>query len=169
MRATYRRLKGTEQILGFYDVHADCLSGVFRKRKRLPDLFEAFRRLRSCYPRTRLFVVLDNLHNTHDHPRFLALLKRLRIHPVWTPTESSWLKETDSEDIVGGIEVRLGHLLAESGWGKVLPVSSSVVSLTGAGGKPVSCQSSAALNRTTSHLSACWRRTGSFACSSLSM
>ncbi len=114
-------------------------------------------------------MVLDNLHNTHDHPRFLALLKRLRIHPVWTPTESSWLKETDSEDIVGGIEVRLGHLLAESGWGKVLPVSSSVVSLTGAGGKPVSCQSSAALNRTTSHLSACWRRTGSFACSSLSM
>src|SRR5215813_10881724 len=24
MRATYRRLKGTEQFLGFYDVHADC-------------------------------------------------------------------------------------------------------------------------------------------------
>lgn len=49
-RAPYRRLKGTEQFLGFYDVHRDCLSGVFRKHKRLPDLFDAFRRLRACYP-----------------------------------------------------------------------------------------------------------------------
>ncbi len=24
MRATYHRRKGTEQFLGFYDVHADC-------------------------------------------------------------------------------------------------------------------------------------------------
>jgi hypothetical protein len=39
-----------EQFLGFYDVHRDCLSGVFRKHKRLPDLFDAFRRLRACYP-----------------------------------------------------------------------------------------------------------------------
>lgn len=91
MRATYRRLKGTEQFFGFYDVHADCLSGLFKKRKRLTDLFDAFCRLRRCYPRRRLFVVLDNLHNLHDHPRFLKLLRRLHIHPVWTPTEASWL------------------------------------------------------------------------------
>lgn len=91
MRATYRRLKGTELFFGFYDVHADCLDGVFHKRKRLSELFEAFQRLRRCYPRKKLYVVMDNLHQTHDHPRFLALLKRLRIHPVWTPTEASWL------------------------------------------------------------------------------
>jgi hypothetical protein len=90
-RATYHRLKGTEQFLGFYDVHADCLSGVFRRQKRIPDLVEAFRRLRACYPRKRLFVIMDNLHNIHDHPRFLALLRRLRIRPVFTPTEASWL------------------------------------------------------------------------------
>lgn len=90
-RATYRRLKGTEQFLGFYDVHSDCLSGVFRKHKRLPDLFDAFRRLRACYPRKRLFVVMDNLRRTHDHPSFQRLLKKLRIRPVWTPTQSSWL------------------------------------------------------------------------------
>jgi DDE superfamily endonuclease len=90
-RATYRRLKGTEQFLGFYDVHRDCLSGVFRKQKRLPDLFDAFRRLRACYPRKRLFVIMDNLHQTHDHPSFQRLLRRLHIRPVWTPTESSWL------------------------------------------------------------------------------
>jgi hypothetical protein len=60
MRATYRRLKGTEQFLGFYDVHTDCLSGLFRRRKRLPELCEAFRRLRACYPHRRLFVILDN-------------------------------------------------------------------------------------------------------------
>lgn len=91
MRATYRRLQGTEQFLGFYDVHADCLDGIFRKRKRLPDLFDAFRRLRRCYPGKKLLVVMDNLHNIHNHPRFLALLRRLRIRPVFTPTESSWL------------------------------------------------------------------------------
>ena len=34
---------------------------------------------------------MDNLHQLHDHPRFLALLKKLRIHPLWTPTEASWL------------------------------------------------------------------------------
>ncbi len=34
MRATYHQLKGTEQFLGFYDVQADCLSGVFRRRER---------------------------------------------------------------------------------------------------------------------------------------
>lgn len=90
-RATYRRLKGTEQFLGFYDVYADCLNGIFRRQKRLPELFEAFRRLRACYPRKRLFVILDNLHNVHDNPRFLALLRKLRIRPVFTPTEASWL------------------------------------------------------------------------------
>lgn len=90
-RATYHRLKGTEQFLGFYDVHADCLGGIFRRQKRLPDLFEAFRRLRACYPRKRLFVILDNLRNIHDHPRFLAFLRRLRIRPVFTPTQASWL------------------------------------------------------------------------------
>jgi hypothetical protein len=34
---------------------------------------------------------MDNLHQTHDHPAFLKLLRKLRIRPVWTPTESSWL------------------------------------------------------------------------------
>ena len=90
-RATYRRLKGTEQFLGFYDVHADCLSGIFRRQKRLVDLFEAFRRLRTCYPHKRLFVIMDNLHNVHDHPRLLGLLGQLRIQPVFTPTAASWL------------------------------------------------------------------------------
>ena len=42
---------------------------------------------------TRLFVILDNLNRIHDHPRFLALLEPpdLRIQPIWTPTEASWL------------------------------------------------------------------------------
>jgi hypothetical protein len=34
---------------------------------------------------------MDNLHNVHDNPRFLALLQRLKIEPVYTPTEASWL------------------------------------------------------------------------------
>lgn len=97
MRATYRRSQGTEQFLGFYDVHADCLEGVFRKRKRVKEISEAFRRLRRCYPRRKLFVIMDNLRNVHDHPNFLSLLRKLRIHPVWTPTESSWLNLIEAQ------------------------------------------------------------------------
>jgi hypothetical protein len=96
-RATYRRLKGTEQFLAFYDVHADCLNGIFRRQKRIPDLFQAFRRLRACYPRRQLFVILDNLHNIHDHPRFLAHLRLLGIKPVFTPTEASWLNLIEAQ------------------------------------------------------------------------
>jgi transposase len=97
MRATYRRPHGTEQFLGFYDVHADCLNGVFRRRKRVAEVSEAFRRLRACYPRTRLFVIMDNLRNVHDHPRFRAVLRRLRIRPVFTPTEASWLNLIEAQ------------------------------------------------------------------------
>jgi len=80
-----------EYFPGFYDVHADCFSGLFAKRKRVVELEAAFRRLRRCYPGRRLYVVLDNLPQVHDHPRFLALAQRLRIHLVYTPTEASWL------------------------------------------------------------------------------
>ncbi len=97
MRATYRRPHGTEHFLGFYDVHADCLNGLFRRRKRIVEVSETFRRLRACYPRKRLFVIMDNLHNVHDHPRFLSLLRRLRIHPVPTPTEASWLNLIEAQ------------------------------------------------------------------------
>jgi hypothetical protein len=91
MRATYSRKLGTEQFLGFLDVHDNVLSGLFRKRKRLVELAEAFGRLRACYGRRPLYVVLDNLRNVHDNPRFLALARRLHITLVFTPTEASWL------------------------------------------------------------------------------
>lgn len=91
MRATYHREHGVEYFLGCYDVHADCFAGVFAKRKRVLELAAVFRRLRTCYPRRRLFVILDNLPHVHDHPRFLGRLDRLRITPVYTPTEASWL------------------------------------------------------------------------------
>jgi transposase len=96
-RATYHRRHGTEQFLGSYDVHTDFLRGIFRRRKRVADVSDAVRRLRACYPRTRLFVIMDNLHNVHDHPRFLALLRRLRIHAVCTPTEASWLNLIEAQ------------------------------------------------------------------------
>lgn len=97
MRATYRRLQGIEYFLGFYDVHADCLSGRFTKRKRVVELEAAFRQLRACYPRRPLYVILDNLPHVHDHPRFLALLRRLRITPVFTPTDASWLNLIEAQ------------------------------------------------------------------------
>ncbi|HAL26618.1 MAG TPA: hypothetical protein DCP25_07750 [Chloroflexi bacterium] len=91
MRATYSRKLGTETFLGFFDVHADVLSGIFRKRKRVREVSEAFRRLRACCPHRRLIVVIDGLRQVHDHPRFLALCHKLRIELAFTPTEASWL------------------------------------------------------------------------------
>ena len=95
MRATYTRQLGTETFLGFYDVHADVLSGIFRRRKRIREVADAFCRLRACYPHRRLFVVIDGLHQVHDHPRFLAICKKLRITLAFTPTESSWLNNIE--------------------------------------------------------------------------
>jgi hypothetical protein len=97
MRAIYRRPHSTEQFLGFYDIDADCLTGLFRRRKRVAEVSEAFRRLRACYPRKRLFVIMDNPRNVHDHPRFLALLRRLRIQPVPTPAAASWLNLIEAQ------------------------------------------------------------------------
>ena len=97
MRATYKRPHGIEHFLAFYDVHGDYLNGIFRSRRGVAEVSEAFRQLRKCYPRKSLYVVLDNLHNVHDHPRFLALLKNLHIHPAWTPTEASWLNLIEAQ------------------------------------------------------------------------
>jgi hypothetical protein len=97
MRATYHRYHGAEHFLGFYDVHVGALGGVFRKRKRIREVAEAFTRLRRCYPHRRLFVILDNLHNVHDHPRLLAHLRRLRITPVFIPTGASWLNLIEAQ------------------------------------------------------------------------
>ncbi|MGH2500004.1 MAG: hypothetical protein ACRDF0_07955 [Candidatus Limnocylindria bacterium] len=46
------------------------------------------RRLAGCYPHRRLFVIIDGLDQVHDHPRFLALCKKLRITLVFTPRSS---------------------------------------------------------------------------------
>lgn len=96
MRATYTRTKGIEVFLGFYDVHRNVLSGIFRRRKRVIEVSEAFRRLRACYPHRRLYVIIDGLHQVHDHPRFLALCKKLRITLVFTPTEASFLNPIET-------------------------------------------------------------------------
>ncbi len=45
-RATYSRKRGTEQLYGFYDVHADCLVGRVRKRKTAEDIKACFAKLR---------------------------------------------------------------------------------------------------------------------------
>jgi len=91
LRATYRRLAGTEQFLGFYDVHRDCLAGTIHKRKTVRDLVTAFRTLRRAYPRrVRLYVIMDNLP-LHKNARLSEYFAKNRITPVWTPTYSSWL------------------------------------------------------------------------------
>lgn len=91
LRATYRRLAGTEQFLGFYDIHRDCLAGTIHKRKTGRDLLTAFRRLRRAYPRRKtIYVIMDNLrlHKTEVLSRYFS---QNRIVRAWTPTYSSWL------------------------------------------------------------------------------
>ncbi len=97
MGATYHRPHGIEYLLAFYDVHGDYLNGIFSSRRGVQEVSDAFRRLRQCYPRRQLFVVPDNLRLVHDHPRFLSLLKKLHIHPVWTPTQASWLNLIEAQ------------------------------------------------------------------------
>ena len=96
LRAHYRRTAGTEQFLGFYDVHADCLEGQVRKRETHRDLLAAFRRLRACYPpEQRLYVIMDNL-NTHRHRLLRAFYRKNRITVVPTPTYASWLNAIEA-------------------------------------------------------------------------
>src|SRR5262249_58048325 len=40
---------------------------------------------------------MDNLHNIHDHPRFLRQLARLRITPVFTATDASWMNLIEAQ------------------------------------------------------------------------
>jgi transposase len=83
-------------MLAFYDVHADCLVGQVRKRKRVDDLLAVFARLRACYPpSTRLYVIMDNL-NTHKHARLRAFMAAHNIEPVYTPTYASWLNAIEA-------------------------------------------------------------------------
>jgi hypothetical protein len=101
MRATYHRSQGVEQLLAFYDVHADCLVGQVRKRKTHTDLLAVFARLRGCYPtEQKIYLVMDNL-NTHRHPQLREFYESHNIEPVWTPTYASWLNAIEAH--FGGI------------------------------------------------------------------
>lgn len=101
-RATYRRLKGTEQFLGFYDVHSDCLVGQVRKRKRVKDLLPCFVRLRRCYPDSlRLYVIMDNL-SSHKHEVLQTFMSENNMEFVWTPTNASWLNAIEAH--FGGLK-----------------------------------------------------------------
>jgi hypothetical protein len=80
--------------VGFYDVHADCVSGLFSRRTRVADVSAALRRARACYPRQRLVVSMDNLHNVHDHPRFLEDQPLVRPDGVWRRTAAEEGEET---------------------------------------------------------------------------
>ena len=95
-RATYHRTQGTEQFLGFYDVHSDVLVGQVRKRKTHRDLLAVFERLRACYDESlRIYLVMDNL-SSHRHPSVKMFYDANNIEPAWTPTYSSWLNAIEA-------------------------------------------------------------------------
>ena len=97
LRATYRRLCGTEQFFGFYDVHNDCLIGTIRKRKCLKDLFAVFRQLRNGYIQSiRLYIIMDNLP-VHKNKELLEFFDSNNIEIAWTPTYSSWINLIEAQ------------------------------------------------------------------------
>ena len=96
LRATYSRKCGTEQLLAFYDVHADCLQGTVRKRKTSADVLAAFRRLRACYPaETRIYLIMDNL-SSHKQKDIASFMKDNNMEVAWTPTYASWLNAIEA-------------------------------------------------------------------------
>jgi len=95
-RATYSRKQGTEQLHGFYDVHADCLAGRVRKHKTAKDIEACFAKLRSAYPGPiRIYVVMDNLSANVRAAR--DFFPGHNMEAVYTPTEASWLNAIESE------------------------------------------------------------------------
>jgi transposase len=96
LRATYNRKCGTEQLLAFYDVHADCLQGMVRKRKTSADVLAAFHRLRACYPaEVRIYLIMDNL-SSHKQREVQAFIDGSNMEVAWTPTYSSWLNAIEA-------------------------------------------------------------------------
>lgn len=96
VRATYTKKAGTEQFLGFYDVHADVLEGIIHKRKTSRDLLQAWKRLRQCYPvRKRIHMILDNL-SSHRKKELLQYARAHRIKLIPTPTYASWLNAIEA-------------------------------------------------------------------------
>jgi hypothetical protein len=96
MRATYHRYHGTEHFLGFYDVHAGALGGVFRRRKHP-------RGGRGVYPAAPVLPATATVRDPRQSPqcpRSSALprhLRRLRITPVFIPTDASWLNLIEAQ------------------------------------------------------------------------
>jgi len=97
LRATYRRLSGTEQFFGFYEVHTDYLFGTIHKRKCLKDMYAVFQQLRNGYSMSyRLYVIMDNLP-VHKNKVLLKFFDTNNIEAVWTPTYSSWLNLIEAQ------------------------------------------------------------------------
>lgn len=96
LRATYTRRCGIEQLHGFYDVHADCLVGRIRKRKKARDIVACFTQLRACYPiQLRIYVVMDNLSANQRAAK--DFFPGHNMEAVYLPTDASWLNAIECE------------------------------------------------------------------------
>jgi len=97
VRATYHKKAGTEQLLAFYDVHADVLEGIIHRRKTSRDVLQSWQRLRTCYPRKeRLYLILDNL-SSHRNSKLTHYARQNKMTLVPTPTYASWLNLIEAQ------------------------------------------------------------------------
>ena len=95
--ATYTRGAGTAHWMAFYDLHGNRLWGYVRRRKRARDVLDVLRRVRRQYPSDqRIHLILDNL-SAHKTPDVLRYFRKNNIHPLWTPTNASWMNPIESQ------------------------------------------------------------------------
>lgn len=95
--ATYRRLHGVRHWLAFYDVHQKRIFGYLHRRKRHQEFLGALKRLRRQYPwQQRIHLILDNF-SPHRKQAVLDYCRKNNIHPIWTPTNASWLNPIECQ------------------------------------------------------------------------
>jgi transposase len=83
-RARKSNTKG--RIVAVVNCYSGRVDHKMAKKISLPVLCQFLKELREIYPERKLYILMDNWHNVHDHEKLLALMKELTMIPVYTPT-----------------------------------------------------------------------------------
>jgi len=73
------------RIVGSINAVSGELTFYYGSKITVVKLCQFLETLRNSYPNRRIYLVLDNWHNVHRHPKTEAKLKELLIIPLWQP------------------------------------------------------------------------------------
>lgn len=74
------------RIVGAINAVDGKLTFDFSSKITVVKLCQFLEMLREEYPHRRIYLVLDNWHNVHNHPKTVAKLEELSIIALWQPT-----------------------------------------------------------------------------------